>query len=61
MLKVYQGGHISGDSAAFWESNWSEDRLEDAVRFCAIDPLRPLFERYAPPRSRMLEGGCGQG
>jgi ubiquinone/menaquinone biosynthesis C-methylase UbiE len=58
---MYQRGSTTGDSAAFWELNWSEDRLEEAVRFCSADPLRPLFERYAPLGSRMLEGGCGQG
>jgi SAM-dependent methyltransferase len=58
---MYQRGSTTGESAAFWELNWSEDRLEEAVRFCSVDPLRPLFERYAPPGCRMLEGGCGQG
>jgi SAM-dependent methyltransferase len=61
VLKMYQRGSTTGDSAAFWELNWSEDRLEEAVRFCSVDPLKPLFEQHAPPGSRMLEGGCGQG
>jgi ubiquinone/menaquinone biosynthesis C-methylase UbiE len=58
---MYQRGSTTGDSAAFWELNWSEDRLEEAVLFCSVDPLKPLFEQHAPPGSRMLEGGCGQG
>jgi SAM-dependent methyltransferase len=61
MLKMYQFRSVSGDSASFWEENWSRGGLEDAVRFCEIDPLRPLFERYVPPGSGMLEGGCGLG
>jgi SAM-dependent methyltransferase len=61
MLKMYQRGEKAGDSADFWEANWSSDRFDDGVRFCAVDPLRPILERHASPGSLMLEGGCGQG
>jgi SAM-dependent methyltransferase len=61
MLKMYQQTAVAGGHPEFWEENWREDRFAEAVRFCAIDPLRPLFERFAPPGARMLEGGCGQG
>lgn len=58
---MYQIRGTRGDSAVFWEDNWSSGSFENAVRFCEIDPLRALFERYVPPGSRMLEGGCGLG
>jgi SAM-dependent methyltransferase len=50
-----------GGSAAFWEEFGSEGSFEDRLRFCETDPLRPLFEKFARPGTRMLEGGCGQG
>lgn len=61
MLKMYHQGHSSGDTADFWEENWAAQDYYQAVQFCAVDPLRPLFARYATAGSRMLEGGCGMG
>lgn len=61
MLKMYHQHTASGGSPDFWEETWNETSFEEALRFCAVDPLRPLFERYAPQGSLMLEGGCGQG
>jgi SAM-dependent methyltransferase len=61
MLKMYHDHPRPGGSAAFWEHNWAGSRFEDALRFCEVDPLRRLFERYACAGSVMLEGGCGQG
>lgn len=61
MLKMYQFRSTSGDSPAFWEENWGTSGFEEAVRFCEVDPLWPLFERHVPSGSRMLEGGCGLG
>ena len=49
-------------SDRFWEEAWNDGReLEEAIRFCAVDPLAPLFDRYTSRGSRLLEGGCGQG
>lgn len=61
MLKMYHGNSQQGGSSAFWEETWNDGGLEEAIRFCEVDPLRPLFELYAPPGSLMLEGGCGRG
>lgn len=51
----------AGGSAAFWEQFGSEGTLADRLRFCDLDPLRPLFARYLKPGAVMLEGGCGRG
>ncbi len=61
MLKMYHDRSHSGDSPELWEENWQAGQFEQGVRFCAIDPLRPLFEKYLKPGGLMLEGGCGMG
>ncbi|HVF56477.1 MAG TPA: methyltransferase domain-containing protein [Pyrinomonadaceae bacterium] len=61
MLKMYHGSTQGGGSPDYWDAAWGAESFDDALRFCAVDPLRPLFERYAPPGSWMLEGGCGMG
>ena len=61
MLKMYHSNPSSGDTADFWEENWVALDFYRAVQFCAVDPLRPLFSRYANAGTRMLEGGCGLG
>lgn len=58
---MYHERSHSGSSPDFWEETWENEQYEDAVRFCAVDPLRPLFEKYSEPGSLMLEGGCGMG
>lgn len=60
MLKMYHGAGYGG-SADFWEGEWDDGGFDEALRFCDVDPLRPLFERYAPAGSWLLEGGCGRG
>ena len=50
-----------GSSAAYWEEFGSGSTMADHLRFCEVDPLRPLFERLLKPGSVMLEGGCGRG
>jgi len=61
VLKMYQAGRHGGDNAELWEDCWAHHSFEEALRFCDSDPLRRLFERYVPPGSRVLEGGCGAG
>jgi SAM-dependent methyltransferase len=61
MLKMYHRHREAGGSAAYWEEFGSEGTLADRLRFCDVDPLRPLFLRYLKPGSTMLEGGCGRG
>ena len=51
----------SGASAAYWEEFGSDGTLADRLKFCDVDPLRPLFLRYLTPGATMLEGGCGRG
>jgi SAM-dependent methyltransferase len=58
---MYHARSHSGSSPELWEETWNEGSLQEAMRFCHLDPLRPLFERYAKPGSLMLEGGCGLG
>lgn len=57
---MYHGSGYGG-SADFWEGEWDDGGFDEALRFCDVDPLRPLFERYAPAGSWLLEGGCGRG
>jgi len=61
MLKMYHEADEGGGSAGFWEAAWSDGRFDEAVRFCEVDPLKPLFERHALPGGTLLEGGCGRG
>lgn len=61
MLKMFLDQDHAGDEPDFWEANWAASHFEESVRFCAVDPLRPLFEKYLRPDSLMLEGGCGMG
>lgn len=61
MLKMYHLKSASGGTPDFWEDTWNEVDFDQSLRFCDVDPLRPLFERYARPGASMLEGGCGQG
>lgn len=50
-----------GDDRKFWEGNWDRTDIEDAVKFCNISPLRPIFDTYLPKNGKILEGGCGTG
>jgi len=61
VLKMYHRHLESGASAAYWEEFGSSGTLADRLRFCDVDPLRPLFLRYLTPGATMLEGGCGRG
>jgi SAM-dependent methyltransferase len=61
MLKMYHEAVGAGGSSAFWEAAWDDGRFEESVRYCEVDPLRPLFERHVRPGSTLLEGGCGRG
>jgi len=58
---MYHADADVGGSAIFWEHAWSDGSYDDALKFCEIDPLRPLLQRYAKLGCRMLEGGCGRG
>ncbi len=58
---MYQKHAHSGSSAELWEENWKSAQFYQALEFCRVDPLRPLFEKYAKKGSLMLEGGCGMG
>ena len=61
MLKMYQQSGHTGSSPEYWEDAWNDGGFEESLRFCDVDPLRPLFEKYAAPGTMMLEGGCGRG
>lgn len=58
---MYHSQAHAGNSPNFWEENWAASRFEESLRFCSVDPLRPLFEKYSREGSFMLEGGCGLG
>jgi SAM-dependent methyltransferase len=60
MLKMFHEARHAG-AADFWDETWNDGQLDEAIRFCNVDPLRPLFERHAPAGTRLLEGGCGRG
>ena len=61
MIKMYQKQTHAGNTSEFWEETWETSRFEENVRFCSVDPLKPLFEKYSQKGSLMLEGGCGLG
>ena len=61
MLKMYHPATQLGGSPEFWEENWGDQGFDLQLRFCALDPLRPLLEHHAQPGTMMLEGGCGMG
>ena len=61
MIKMYLEQTHAGSTSEFWEENWESSRFEESVKFCRIDPLRPLFEKYSREGSLILEGGCGLG
>jgi SAM-dependent methyltransferase len=60
MMKMFHPAEAAGD-ARFWEAVWNDGQLAEAIRFCEVDPLRPLFEKYVTAGTRLLEGGCGRG
>jgi SAM-dependent methyltransferase len=59
LLKAYTRAVDAASSPGFWEASWSQTSLEDALRFCSLDPLEPVFLKYLPRQGRILEGGCG--
>jgi ubiquinone/menaquinone biosynthesis C-methylase UbiE len=61
MLKMYLNQTHAGDSSELWEENWRNTQFNQALHYCTIDPVRPLFEKYSKPKTVMLEGGCGMG
>ena len=61
MLKMYHRNRHEGGAFEYWRENWRRTSLEDTIRFCEVDPLRPFFERHVRPGDVMLEGGCGVG
>ena len=61
MIKMYHSGSLASGEPGFWDDSWTAGSLTEALRFCEQDPLQSLFERYAPPGSLLLEGGCGLG
>ena len=58
---MYHRHAETGASAAYWEEFGREGTLADRLRYCEVDPLKPLFRRYLQPGATMLEGGCGRG
>ena len=58
---MYQKQNHAGNTPDFWEENWEAGHFEESLKFCSVDPLRPLFEKYTKEGSLMLEGGCGIG
>ena len=58
---MYQNQAHAGNTPDYWEENWEASQFEETLRFCPVDPLRPLFEKYSQAGSLMLEGGCGLG
>lgn len=48
-------------SETFWDKNWQNSCIEDAIKFCEISPLKPILDTYFPKKGKILEGGCGLG
>ena len=61
MLKMYSLADGTGESQGFWEQTWRNGSYEESLRFCDVDPLRPVFEEFVRPGALVLEGGCGMG
>lgn len=60
MMKMF---HEAADAGTpdYWDDVWHAEQLGAAIRFCDLDPLRQVFERFVPAGARLLEGGCGRG
>ena len=52
---------IKGKDCKYWDSNWKSQQIEEAVRYCDVDYLKPYFLKYFPLEGKILEGGCGLG
>lgn len=50
-----------GTKEKFWDKNWRDIDIKEAVRFCEIDPLCRIFDKYFLRRGKILEAGCGLG
>lgn len=50
-----------GTGETFWDNNWQNSCIEDAIKFCKISPLKPILDTYFPKKGEILEGGCGLG
>ena len=50
-----------GSEEKYWDRNWRDESIKEAVRFCEIDPLCRIFDKYFPHKGKILEAGCGLG
>lgn len=51
----YETGEI------FWDKNFQNSSINDAIKFCEISPVRPVLDTYFPKKGKLLDGGCGLG
>jgi SAM-dependent methyltransferase len=58
---MYQFSSRAGGEPEYWDDTWDDGEFQASLRFCEVDPLRPIFDRFVRPRDRLLEGGCGRG
>jgi ubiquinone/menaquinone biosynthesis C-methylase UbiE len=61
MFKMFQRSAFSGNKSEFWEENWSQGSVSQAISFYDINPDRDIFDRFLPQQGLILEGGCGLG
>jgi len=45
----------------YWDKNWKNASIKASVRFCEMDPLGEIFDKYFPRCGKILEAGCGLG
>jgi len=60
MRKVYlQNGQK--EARRFWKQNWDSSSLEQLVKLCDTDYMKPIFLSFLPKQGKILDAGCGLG
>jgi len=57
MFKMFQRSAFSGNKSEFWEENWSQGSVSQAISFYDINPDRDIFDRFLPQQSFLEQAG----
>lgn len=53
--------NYTSDSDKYWESNWSNEKVENQVEALKWSGYIPIFKKYIKNSDLILENGCGLG